>query len=299
MRLAYFCMRSEFSMRPLAALLEAGYDIQLVVRPFARDYRNEHVLEAFERPADDDFSSLDESDPFRLALPREIPCYRVGDASSSSMAKLLRDREIDLVIVAFFNQLLKPRILERLPMGAINIHPSLLPKYRGPAPLFWTFRNGEQETGVTVHRIAAGEDTGDILQQERARLPFGTKGEALIPLLGAQAACALLDVLAAQKNGSLVPRAQDDGQATRATRPDKENCRLDTSMPASRLYSFVRGVGRWHPLYVELGGESHRVLDALEWSCEESLPVDWVLLGDVLHLRCVDGRVAFRTAQPE
>ena len=283
-------------MRPLAALLQAGYDVQLIVRPFARDYRNEHVLEAFERPADDSFSSLDENDPFRLGLAADISCYRVGDASSSSMGKLLRDKDIDLVVVAFFNQLLKPRILERLPMGAINIHPSLLPKYRGPAPLFWTFHDGEVETGITVHRIAAGEDTGDILQQERTRLPFGTKGEALIPLLGAQAACALLDVLAAQKSGTLSPTKQDSKRATRAPRPDKEHCRLDVSMPAARLYSFVRGVGRWHPLHVELGGESYRVSDALEWSSEESLPVDWVLLGDILHLRCVDGRVAFRTA---
>lgn len=286
-------------MRPLAALLEAGYDVQLVVRPFARDYRKEHVLEEFERPADDDYSALDESDPFRLALAAGISCYRVGDASSSSMGKLLKDKQIDLVIIAFFNQLLKLKILERLPLGAINIHPSLLPKYRGPAPLFWTFHDGAEETGITVHQIAAGEDTGDILQQERTRLPFGTTGEALIPVLGAQAACALLDVLAAHRSGKLFPKTQDSSRATRAPRPDQENCRLDLSMPAARLYSFVRGVGRWHPLFVELGGETHRVLDALEWSREESLPVDWVQLGDVLHVRCIDGRIAFRTAPGE
>src|SRR5262249_53701889 len=93
-------------------------------------------------------------DPFALAEEHRIPCYLVGDASGSRAMALLRRHPADIHCVAFFNQLLRKNVLALPRLGTVNLHPSLLPAYRGPAPLFWVFRDGARETGLTLHLVA-------------------------------------------------------------------------------------------------------------------------------------------------
>ena len=171
MRIAYLCMESVFSVKPLEALLRDGHDVRLLMRPMgSMETRKRQVLRrhrGFDVVVRRAFGLAvnDARDPFALAAQRDIPAYIVGDASAPASLALLAREKIDLVVVAFFNQLLKPAFLQVPRLGAINAHPSLLPTYRGPAPLFWTYRDNVRTTGLTVHRIAPGEDDGDVLLQ--------------------------------------------------------------------------------------------------------------------------------------
>lgn len=289
MRIAYLCMQSEYSTRPLAAMLQAGYDVRLVMRPLARSERRRAFLER--QPDAGAPPALAPNDPFALAARAGIPRYLVGDASAPEVVALMRACRVDLVVVAFFNQLLRAPLLEALPLGAINLHPSLLPSLRGPSPLFWTFQQGAREAGVSVHRVSVGEDEGPILLQEATALPFGARGEEWMPLLATHAACCLLDVLAALRRGRPAERRQDESHVTRAPRPTYEDLRIDPSWPARRVFSFVRGVGRWQRLYVHIGDEAVEVRDAISLEVGGDMPADWAMWGEALLLRCADGVV--------
>lgn len=293
MRVGYLCMQSEFSTRPLRALLDAGHDVRFVMRPLSRDLRRAPVLS---RDADDGetLARDEEKDPFALAARAGIPRFLVGDASSAPAQRLVEAERVDVLVVAFFNQLLRPALYERLPLGAVNCHPSLLPRYRGPSPLFWTFRDGCEETGVTVHRIDRGEDDGDVLLRAPEPIPFGVRGEELVRALGAHAARGAVKAIEGLASGTLRPTPQDPRRATHAPRPTGEALLVDPSLPARRVFAFARGVGRWNALRFQAGGAPLRVLDAVSLDEEGRLPGDYALKGDTLILQCSPGTVTLR-----
>lgn len=301
LRIGYLCMESVFSVRPLEALLEAGHDVVFVMRPIGGiETRRKPVLKrhrAFDftwRRALG-FSGDDAArNPLAVAADREIPAWLVGDASAPAPRALIEKTKPDLLVVAFFNQLLKGPVFQGLPLGAINVHPSLLPRYRGPAPLFWTFRDGREATGLTVHRLSPGEDDGDVLRAEEVPLPLGTRGEDLVDDLAERAARLVVDVVRGLEAGTLVGAPQDPAQATRAPRPTEGDLRVDPTMPARRLFHFVRGVGRWSPLWIEAGGRRLRVVDALEVDERRTMPGEHALLGDTLVLGTREGVVVLQ-----
>ena len=303
MRVAFLCMESVFSVRPLEALLAAGHDVRFVMRPIgALDTRKQALFKrhrgfdvAVRRVLGLGPPDEDKRNPLLVAARADIPAYLVGDASCAAASALLVREKVDLVVVAFFNQLLRWSFLRLPPLGAINLHPSLLPRYRGPAPLFWTFRDGSHEAGLTLHRIAAGEDDGDVLAQEQVAVPLGTAGEDLVDELATRAAHMTVEAIAALASGSAQGRQQDHALATRAPRPLEQDLLVDASLGARRAFHFVRGVGRWNPLHVDVGGARVRVIDALELQEGTALPGDSALVGDLLHLGCHDGVVVLRT----
>lgn len=293
MRVGYLCMPSAFSAAPLAALLEAGENVRFVMRPLGRESRRlsrldpESAHESWLRTR----NRMSDADPFSVAERYGVPRYVVGDASSFLVEDLIRRERIDLFVIAFFNQLLRPNILRLLPLGAVNAHPSLLPRYRGPAPLFWTFRDGRAETGVTVHQLAAGEDDGPIILQSPHPLPTGMTGEALIHELSALAAHGFLATLRALRRGRLVTTPQDPRCVVRAPRPSLDDLRLNPQLSVARIYGFVRGVGRWNPIYVGEDDHRIRVVDADGVRPGARLPSSWVLSGNRLQFQCADGVV--------
>jgi methionyl-tRNA formyltransferase len=299
-RVGYLCMQSEFSARPLRALLAAGHDVRFVLRPLSRDQRRQPVLE---RERGDGLSSgssregAEDREPFVVAAKEGIPRYWVGDASGQPALSLYERERPDLLVVAFFNQLLRAPAFDALPLGAINAHPSLLPAYRGPSPLFWTFRDARERSGVTVHRIARGEDDGDVLAQTAVEIPFGGRGEDLVPVLAAAAAEDLVRAATMLEHGLAEPRAQDHGAATRAPRPTVEDCRLGRRWSARRVFSFVRGVGRWSRLLLDDEYLQARCVDALAYEEGGRLPADHAIVGDVLTLARDDGTVTLRVRE--
>jgi methionyl-tRNA formyltransferase len=297
LRLAYLCMESVFSVQPLEALLAAGHDVRLVLRPLGPlSTRKDPVLRRH-RGFDIAMRRLlgvqpDEhrTNPLAVAADRNIPAWLCGSVNTPMVRDLLRRERIDLVVIAFFNQLLSATTLQVAPLGAINLHPSLLPRWRGPAPLFWAFHNGDTETGLSIHRVSPGEDDGELISALPIPLTPGTAGEDLVDDLAVLAAAHINDAVmrvAAGERGT----PQDESLATRAPRPGPDDVIIDPSWPARRIYGFARGVGRWNNLVLSAGGEAHRVLDAIDVEEGRQLPGEQVLLGDELLLGTSDGVV--------
>jgi methionyl-tRNA formyltransferase len=302
-RVGFLCMESVFSVRPLEALLAAGHDVRFVMRPIGgMETRTKGIIKrhrgfdvAVRRALGLGQADDDKRNPLVVAARADIPAYLVGNASAGGAVALLKRERVDIVVVAFFNQLLKPAFLEVPRLGALNLHPSLLPRYRGPAPLFWTYRDGCTETGLTLHRVSPGEDDGDVLSQERVPLPLELPGEELVDDLASRAARMTVDALHAIESGSARFTPQDPALVTRAPRPTEQDLRVDASMGARRAFQFVRGVGRWNPVYVDTGSQRVRVVDAVELQEGQRMPREVAVVGDLLHLGCEDGVVVLRT----
>jgi methionyl-tRNA formyltransferase len=300
LRIGYLCMESVFSVRPLEALLRAGHDVRFVLRPIGPletrtdpTFKRHRGFDVAMRRALGFGAEVEKTNPLALAADRDIPAYLVGNASTPAVQKLVKKEQVDLLVIAFFNQLIKPAVFTLARLGAINFHPSLLPQYRGPAPLFWTFRDGVEEAGLTVHQIAAGEDNGAVLRQIPISLPTGTAGEDFVDVLAdvaAEAVNGVVDDVAGGARGV----AQDDRLATRAPRPTEHDLGIDASWSARRAYHFARGCGRWNPLWCAALGEAWRVVDADSYDDSRALPGEHALMGDLLHLGCTDGVVRLR-----
>ncbi len=300
LRVAYLCMESVFSVRPLEALLAAGHDVRFVMRPIGPlASRNEAVLKrhrGFDLAMRRLLGLKDDTihtNPLAVAADRDIPAWLCGNANTPQVQQLLRREKVDLIVVAFFNQLLKPAVLAIPELGAVNFHPSLLPAYRGPSPLFWTYKDGCETTGLTIHRIAAGEDDGAVLRRLPAPLPLGKAGEDLVDELADLAAAHIVAAVEDVAKG-MPGDAQDPIAATRAPRPAEQDLIIDGAVPARRLFHFARGVGRWNPLWCSAVGDRLRVLDADSWDDSAALPGEHALVGDILHLGTVDGIVRLK-----
>jgi methionyl-tRNA formyltransferase len=300
LRIAYFCMESVFSVRPLEALLGAGHDVRFVLRPIGPlSSRRDPVLRRH-RGFDLTMRRLlglahdaASTNPLALAADRDIPAWLCGNASTPQVEALLRKERIDVIVVAFFNQLLKPSILGCVPLGAVNLHPSPLPAYRGPAPLFWMFKDGVEHGALTFHRIAPGEDDGAVLRRVDVPMPCGTAGEDLVDDLANVAADHVADVVADVARG-IAGAPQDAAAATRAPRPGPDDLLVDGSQAARRVFHFARGVGRWNTLVTTGAGERLRVIDAVDVDPSRTLPGENALVGDELHLGCADGVVRLK-----
>jgi methionyl-tRNA formyltransferase len=300
LRIAYFCMESVFSVQPLLALLAAGHDVRFVLRPLGPlSTRNDPVLRRH-RGFDVTMRRVlrlrpDEhkTNPLAVAADRDIPAWLCGSANTPMVRALLVKERVDLIVVAFFNQLLKKSTLSASRLGAINLHPSLLPARRGPAPLFWTFKDGDAETGLTFHHIALGEDDGAVLHACRVPVALGTAGEDLVDELADLAHAHLASVVARVADGDR-GQAQDASLATRAPRPTATDVIIDPALPARRLYTFARGVGRWNALVVNALGDIHRVIDAVDVDEARPMPGEQALVGDELLLGTPDGVVRLK-----
>lgn len=297
LRIGYLCMESVFSVRPLEALIAAGHDVRFVLRPigplssrtdpvFKRHRGFDLAMRKMLGFADD----AHRTNPLAVAADRDIPAWLCGNASTPAAQNLVKKEKVDLLVIAFFNQLLKPAMFTIPRLGAINFHPSLLPAYRGPAPLFWTYKDGVEQSGLTIHQIAAGEDNGAVHARLPVPIPLGMPGEDLVDILADVAAnnvCAAVAAVAAGSRGE----PQNEEQASRAPRPQEADLVVDGSQSARRVFHFVRGVGRWNPLWCAATGQRLRVLDADSFDDNARLPGEHALVGDTLHLGCADGVV--------
>lgn len=155
----------------------------------------------------------------------------------------------DLLVVVAYGKILPVRILALPRLGAINVHGSLLPRYRGAAPIQWAVINGDQETGVTIMQLAEGMDTGDILCKKTIAIgPEETSGELFVRLaqVGGSALGEAIDQLNA---GLLKPQSQEHDLATTAPMLSKEMGHLDWNLPAHRLHNLIRGLDPWPSAY--------------------------------------------------
>lgn len=176
------------------------------------------------------------------ALLLDIPVYQPETVKDESFSAFLKELNPDLIIVAAYGKILPPFVIDYPRFGCINIHASLLPKYRGAAPIHWCLINGEEKTGVTIMKMDEGLDTGDMLyQKEYTILKDDTTGILFdkMSILGAEALDEALDKLFL---GLLTPVKQDDTLSCYSPMIDKEICKIDFTRPAKEISNLVRGL---------------------------------------------------------
>ena len=185
-----------------------------------------------------------------VATQHNLPVYQPEKVRRRCFISKLKHLAPDVVVVAAFGQLLPQTVLDIPPCGTINLHPSLLPKYRGAAPIQWALINGETETGVTLMLLDAGEDTGDIICMERISIGAEDTAATLTEQLAGLGAKQLVRVLSDMPKDAPPPAiSQNHPEATHAPRLTKETGQIDWKQPAPAIHNLVRGTANWPGAY--------------------------------------------------
>lgn len=183
--------------------------------------------------------------------------------SDEEVKRRLAEIAPDVIVVIAFGQIIPQDILDIPPLGCVNIHASLLPKYRGAAPIQWAIINGETVTGVTTMQMNAGLDTGDMLLKEEVAIDPKDTGGTLTDKLGKAGASIILKTLEGLEAGTIVPQKQDDAQAGMyAKMLTKEMGRIDFTRPAAEIDRLIRGLNPWPSAYTKLNGRTLKIWDA-------------------------------------
>ncbi len=225
------------------------------------------------------------------ALRLGLPVFQPERIRRRAETDRLRSLAPDLILVAAYGQILPETILSIPPRGAVNLHASLLPKYRGASPVQRCILNGDTETGVTVMKMNAGIDTGDILMQTRVAIGGEDTAEDLTRRL-AEAAGALTGELLSMLKEDREPEAvaQEESEATYAPPLTREDGRIDWRQPARRVYNQVRGLFPWPSAYTEWDGKQLTIWKARTGKEEAAglAPGTAVVRGKKLYAACSD-----------
>jgi methionyl-tRNA formyltransferase len=240
---AIFLGTPQFAVPTLDRMVAAGHEVALVVtQPDRPKGRGNQVAMPPVKEA---------------ALRHGIEVFQPERVRRPEAVERLQAMAPEIMVVVGYGQIIPQVILDIPPRGILNVHASLLPKYRGAAPIQWAVANGEAVTGVTIMRIDAGLDTGDMLR--KAETPIGPEENAveLSPRLAAMGADLLVETLA--EIDSIVAEKQDPAAATYAPILKKEDGRIDWRLPAAAIHNRIRGLQPWPGAYSEFRGQKLHV----------------------------------------
>ncbi len=237
-----------FAVPPLDALAAAGHEILAVVAQPDRPAGRGNALRA---PATKVWAEA-----------RGVPVLQPERVRDGRLAAELGALRPDLLAVAAYGRILGEDLLTLAPWGAINVHGSLLPKYRGAAPIQWAIAEGERETGVSIMQMDEGLDTGDVLLQRVLEIGPDDTAETLAPRLAALGGEALVEALALLERRAIAPVQQDGARATLARILEKEDGRVDWTLPAARIADRLRGFTPWPGAFTTLDGRTLKLLEA-------------------------------------
>src|SRR5437868_4308809 len=244
-----FCGTPPFAVPTLDALIAAGHDVQLVVsQPDRPSGRGQQLsVPAVKQRA------------LELKLPVTQPQSIKNNAGFRTQLEKLSPQAI---IVVAYGRIIPQWMIDLPPLGNLNAHASLLPKYRGAAPIQWAIANGETVTGVTTMRIDAGLDTGDMLLQ--AEIPIAPEDTAvtLSPKLAELGATLMVETLQRLEAGKLSPTPQDHAHATLAPVLKKEDGRIDFLRSAQEIHNRLRGFQPWPGAFTSFRGKSLTIVSA-------------------------------------
>ena len=238
----------DFAVGALEAIIHAGHEVTAVVtQPDKPKGRGKEV----------------QISPVKAcALAHNLPVFQPVKIRTEESVAELRTYEADIFVVAAFGQILSKEILDMPRFGCVNIHASLLPKYRGAAPIQWAVIDGEEETGVTIQQMNEGVDTGDILSRKIIKLDKKETGASLFDKLAVCGAELIVTTLEEIEKGVIVPEKQDEAKATHAKKLHKEIGRLDFSQDAVVLERKIRGLNSWPSAYTHFKGKTLKIWDA-------------------------------------
>jgi methionyl-tRNA formyltransferase len=205
---------------------------------------------------------LDDNEVKQAAIAAGLPLAEIGSFRDEEAKKLAEPRP-DLLVVVSFGLIIPGWFLDAAAIGAINVHPSLLPKYRGPSPMQWAVRNGDKETGVTIISMAERMDAGEILYQERTPIGPDEDTAALSWRLSLRAAEILPSIVERVTAGGMAGAvSQDEGQATYTAMVTKEMGRIDWTAPAEEVMRQIKAFIMWPTAYTFLDGKMLKVYKA-------------------------------------
>ena len=237
--------------------------------------------------------------PVKLAA-RELglEVYQPASINSPDSLARLGGLGLDLIVVADYGQLLRRQVLEIPRLGCVNLHASLLPRYRGAAPVAWAILNGDRVTGVTVFVLDEGMDTGPILLQEEVEIaPDETRGE-LEERLSRVGAGVLVRAIQGYSEGKLVPRPQPPG-GSRAPLLKREDGLIDWTWPADKVHNWVRGMNPWPSAFSFFRGRRIKLHRTRVVTGPGGEPGEIVPVRGRLYVACGEGAVEVLELQPE
>ncbi len=278
----------DFAVGTLEALAEAGHQIMLAVTQPDKPKGRGHSVQ---------YTPVKEA-----AVRLGIPVYQPQKIRSEESVRYLESIEADVIVVVAFGQMLPKSILEMKKYGCINVHASLLPKYRGAAPIQWAVINGEKESGVTIMQMDEGLDTGDMLAKVVVPLDEKETGGSLFDKLSAAGARLCAETLDMLELGQAAPEKQGESPTGYASMLTKEMGKIDWTKSAVSVERLVRGLNPWPSAYTKLNGKSLKI-----WECQV-VPADVSkgVCGEILEVtkdsmivQTGEGALAVKTLQLE
>ena len=247
---AVFMGTPDFAVPTLQKMIDMGIEVTAVVtQPDKAKGRGKKVI----------YSPVKE-----CALAHDLPVYQpVRIRKEPEFIQTLRDMQPDVIVVVAFGQILPKEILDIPRLGCVNVHASLLPKFRGAAPIQWSIIDGEEVTGVTTMLMDVGLDTGDMLLKTEIPMDPKETGGSLHDKLAAVGGELLEKTLIGLEAGTIVPEKQDDSQAGEYARMlDKELGHIDFNQPAVVIERLIRGLNPWPSAYTYIDGKTVKIWEA-------------------------------------
>ena len=238
----------DFSVGTLEALVEAGHEVVLAVtQPDKPKGRGKEMQ----------FTPVKE-----CALKYNIPVFQPVKVREPECIEELRKYEADIMVVVAFGQILPKEILEMTPYGCVNVHASLLPKYRGAAPIQWAIIDGEEVTGVTTMQMNEGLDTGDMLLKTIIPIEAKETGGSLFDKLAEAGAKLCVETLEGLQNKTITPEAQGETPTDYAKQIKKELGNINWTKPGVEIERLIRGLTPWPSAFTDWNGKVMKIWDA-------------------------------------
>ena len=235
----------------------------------------------------------------QLAAEHGIPVYQPRTLRDGSSDDVIKELAPDIIVVVAYGCIIPPQLLHVAQYGCINLHVSLLPKYRGSAPIQWAVLNGDAGTGVSIMQLDEGLDTGDVLLVEPVSIdPEETSGE-LFDRVSAVGARTLVTALEKIPAGELKPQKQDETQATLAPPLTKEMAQFHFTEDAAHIHNWVRGMNPWPAAWFEQQGKRIKVQESRLAENPQNAAPGTVLALKPLTIAAANGAVALLTVTPE
>ncbi len=232
-----------------------------------------------------------------LALERGLPVYQPATLRDTDIQNTLKELAPDVIVVVAYGKLLPKAVLDIPKYGCINVHGSILPKYRGAAPIQWTVINGDEYGGVTTMYMGEGLDTGDIIEVYKTKVGENETSGELFDRLAKEGAKLLLHTLELIENGTAQRIPQNEEEATYASMLSKEICVIDWAKSASEVHNLVRGLNPWPIALTTLEGKRVKIIETRVSSLRGKKGE--IVALEPLTVACGEGSVEIRTLQIE
>jgi methionyl-tRNA formyltransferase len=229
-----------------------------------------------------------------LARMADVPGIKLFDDSEEYVGAI-KSCKPDVIIVSCLARKLPDKILSIPRLGCFNLHPSLLPAFRGPVPLFWQFREGIEDFGMSLHRMISSIDTGPIIAQSRLSMPDGITNQHVSEVLARAGATLLEQTLDKISRGEITERIQNESEASVMSYPKDSDFVVSTAWTARRMYNFICATGYWGRTYLcEISGWVYQLIEATSYRTTTVPEMLFSIKKDIITIPCADGVVTAR-----